>query len=156
MQNSATQWTREETLIEDLQKLLSLEKAFMMTLPLTAQNATDITLQREFERLTHQTRDQLARLQSTLSPPALALVPQTDNEYSRRGTAEPSLLDGMLIAEMRKKQHAKIALYSTACLWAHQLGLRDMEQLLTLNLQEEEANCEKLLRMANDITHPPS
>ena len=156
MRNTNQEWTLQETLIEDLQKLLSLEKAFMMTLPLMAQNATDIALQRELERLTHQTRDQIARLQSTVSSAPSAFIAQTDNEYNKRGIAEPSLLDGLLIAEMRRKQHAKIALYSMVCLWAHQLGLHDLERLLALNLKEEEDNCEKLLQMAHDITHSTS
>ena len=154
MRNTTEQWTLQETLIEDLQKLLSLEKAFMMTLPLMAQSATDAALQRELERMTHQTRDQIGRLQGTVSFSPPALVSPADNEYSRRSITEPSLLDGMLIAEMRKKQHAKIALYSTVCLWAHQLGLGDMERLLALNLQEEESNCKKLLQMAHNITQP--
>ena len=154
MRNTTEQWTLQETLIEDLQKLLSLEKAFMMTLPMMAQNASNATLQRELERITHQTRDQIGRLQSTISSSPSALVSPVDNEYSRRSVAEPSLMDGMLIAEMRKKQHAKIALYSTVCLWAHHLGLSEVERLLALNLQEEEDNCKKLLQMGHDIIRP--
>ncbi len=154
MRNDTQQWTLQETLVEDLEKLLCLEKAFLMTLPMMAQSASNVELQEEFERLCCQTREQIERLHRLIVPtPSNFLAPVEERQAMPEG-AEPCVLDGLLITELCKKQHAKIALYSTVCLWAHQLGLKDMERLLAQNLQEEETNCGKLLQLAHEATRP--
>lgn len=128
----------------------------MMTLPTMAQSAANEELQQEFENLCCQTREQIARLHLFLSPLPIADHKQERDQpaYEKHETADPSVMDCMLIAEARKKQHAKIALYSTVCVWAHQLGLKDMEKSLTQNLQEEEVGSERLLHLARGVTNP--
>ncbi len=114
-----------------------------------AQGASNPDVQQEFERLMSQTREQIARLQPLLPSDSAALQTPIKDEDPRPGTAEASLLDCMLIAEARQKQHAKIALYSTTCLWANQLGLQKMESTLSQNLKEED--CEQLLQLAQKV-----
>lgn len=124
----------------------------MMVLPMMAQSADTPELQIELERLSNQTREQIARLQGVMPEGVAATNPRMCQDTWEMPDAPAHLQQALLVAAVQKMQHEKIALYNTTCLWAKQLELHDLEQPLALNLQQEEKSSQNLLQLVQKRT----
>ncbi len=53
-------------------------------------------------------------------------------------TAEPDVMDAILIGLAQKVEHYEIATYGTLCTWATQLGYAEAKKQLGVNMNDEE------------------
>lgn len=152
--------TIDELLIHDVQDLYSAEEQLVLALTKMASASDAPELRAGLARHLEQTRQQLRRVEQTLS-----LLDQSPNGEVCQGIegliAEAEklmaaagfgpVLDSALLDAARKVEHYEITAYRGAIAKAHELGLSEVAALLETNLQEEELTDYRLQQMAEGM-----
>lgn len=143
--------------IAELQELTSLEGQLEEALRRMAEVASHPSLKSALMHHREQTQVQKQRLESILQRHGADPSAHTDqamqaliNETEKMITMVKGddLRDAALIASAQKVDHYEIAAYGTAASLAHQLDLRDDQQLLHESLEEEKETDAVLTRLA--------
>ncbi len=140
----------KQLLVEELQDLLNAENQIVGALPKMAEAANDSNLKTAFEKHLIQTQGQVQRLNTALellgedtdSKPCKAMkgLLEEGQETMEDGQDRDELsADLALIAAAQKVEHYEISGYGTARCLARQIGEREVANLLSQTLGEEEA-----------------
>ena len=140
----------KELLIEELQDLLHAENQLLAALPKMAGAAHHPKLKEAFEKHLEQTQHQVERLNQAfelLGEPAepktcrgmQGLIEEGQESISNGEDKEELAADLALITAAQKVEHYEISAYGTARTLAHQIGAREVGQLLSHTLGEEES-----------------
>jgi Mn-containing catalase len=141
----------KESLVEQLQDLLSAENQLVAALPKMAEAAHHPKLREIFEKHLAQTKNQVERLQQIFELFGEEAAPKTcrgmaglieeGQETIEEGASKDEFgADLALIAAAQKVEHYEISGYGTARALALQLNEREVARLLSWTLGEEEAS----------------
>lgn len=147
----------DDLFLDTLKDIYYAERQILKALPKMAKAATSPELKAGFEQHHGETEGQVERLQQVfdiLGKPArgktcdaiLGILEEGKEimEEYKGATA----LDAGLVAAAQAVEHYEIARYGTLVTWAKQLGHKDIAQLLSETLKEEEATDKKLSQVA--------
>ncbi|HEX6106849.1 MAG TPA: ferritin-like domain-containing protein [Gemmatimonadales bacterium] len=143
--------------LDELKDVYHAEKQLLRALPRLAKAATAPQLRQAFTQHLKETEGQVQRLERVFKELGqtprgkkcegmAGLVEEGKNIMEEDG--EPAVIDAALIAAAQRVEHYEIAAYGCLRTYAQLLGLRNAEQLLQENLDEEEAADEKLNALA--------
>ena len=143
--------------LDELKDVYHAEKQLLRALPRLAKAATAPELRQAFTQHLKETEGQVQRLERVFKELGqtprgkkcegmAGLVEEGKNIMEEDG--EPAVIDAALIAAAQRVEHYEIAAYGCLRTYAQLLGLRNAEQLLQENLDEEEAADEKLNALA--------
>lgn len=147
----------KDLLIEQLQDLYSAEHQLVAALPDMADKAASDQLRQAFMDHLEETKNHVNRLQTISQKLNETLDGHTCKAMEgllKEGTemmkmdAEPAVKDAGMIACAQRVEHYEIAGYGTAAVFAGQLGLGEVQQLLRQTLDEEKKTDEKLTTIA--------
>ncbi len=138
---------------DELQDMYSAEKQLVAALPKMVKKASSEKLSKAFSDHLVQTKEHVTRVESAFAdtgkPPkakkceAMAgLIKEA--EAMMEETAEPDVMDAILIGLAQKVEHYEIATYGTLCTWADKLGYAEAKKQLGVNMNDEE-KADKLL-----------
>lgn len=151
-----------ELLIEQLQDLLHAENQLVGALPKMAAAAHHPKLKEAFEKHLGQTRNQVERLNQSFelldeeaeAKPCRAmkgLIEEGQETIEEGGEKEELAADLALIAAAQKVEHYEISAYGTARTLALQLKERQVAELLSHTLGEEESSDFLLTQLAKPL-----
>lgn len=151
-----------ELLTNELRDLLHAETQLTGALPKMAQAARNPRLKQAFEKHLNQTQDHVERLkqafeligaQADPNPcrAMMGLIEEGKETIEEGGSKDEISADLCLITAAQKVEHYEIAGYGTARAMARQLRLRDVEQLLSRTLGEEESTDFLLTEIAKPL-----
>lgn len=140
----------KELLVEELQDLLHAENQLLGALPKMAAAAHHPKLKEAFDKHLQQTRQQVERLNHAFEllgeeaepKPCKAmkgLIEEGQETIEKGGEKEELASDLALITSAQKVEHYEISAYGTARTLAMQVGEREVAELLSHTLGEEEA-----------------
>jgi ferritin-like metal-binding protein YciE len=147
----------KELLVHEIQDLYSAEEQIIEALPKMAENSANPQLKQALNRhlqVTKGQKDRLDKVKKLLNvddPQQKGLLEKIFGAPKCKGTEglikegeklmkenmEDSVRDAAIIASAQKIEHYEISGYGTARAYAMQLGLADVEKLLTETLNEE-------------------
>jgi len=141
----------KESLVEELQDLLSAENQLVAALPKMAEAAHHPKLREIFEKHLVQTQGQVERLHQVFALLGEEAEPRTcrgmaglieegQETIEEGGSKDEFAADLALIAAAQKVEHYEISGYGTARALALQLNERETARLLAWTLGEEEAS----------------
>ena len=142
--------------LTELQEARSLEEQLVQAMPKLAEAASDVALEDAFNEDASEVRAQVERLTALLD--AHDVEPREHKDQSMQTIlaeaekwagmiGDPAVRDAALIASAQRVQHYEIAVYGSLAAWAKQLGLDDLDTLLSI-LEEEKAADAKLTELA--------
>ena len=148
--------TFRDLYLTELQEARSLEKQLVQAMPKLVEAASDAALKDVFNDDVSEVRAQVERLTALLE--AHGVEPREHKDQSMQTILaeaekwagmidDPALRDAALIASAQRVQHYEIAVYGSLAAWAKQLGLDDLDTLLSI-LEEERAADAKLTELA--------
>jgi len=149
--------TLQDLLIEQLRDVYSAENQLIDALPKMAEAATNAQLKQAFETHLEETRGQAERLQRIASQMGITISGHTCKAMEglvKEGTemikedGEDEVKDAGLIAAAQRVEHYEIAAFGTARVYAKQLGLDEVYDLLSETLEEEKSTDVKLTELA--------
>src|ERR1051326_827375 len=152
----------KELLVEELQDLLHAENQLVDALPKMAEAAHHPKLKEAFEKHLRQTEQQVERLKEAFQllgekPQAkpcramMGLIEEGQEKIEESGSKDPIAGDLSLIAAAQKVEHYEISGYGTVRTLARQLGMLDVETLVTHTLGEEESTDYLLTSIAKPL-----
>ena len=138
---------------DELQDVYSAEKQLVIAIPKMAKKATCEKLTKAFTEHLVQTQEHVSRIESAFSD--TGKTPATKKCEAMAGlikeaegmmeeSADPDVMDAILIGLAQKVEHYEIATYGTLCTWADKLGYKEAKKQLGLNMDDEE-KADKLL-----------
>lgn len=147
----------DDLLLHELRDLYSAETQLIETLPKMAQAASHSDLKDAFDEHLEETRGQVDRLRKAFDQ--LGKSPEGERCQAMEGlvkegqetiqaNGDATLKDAALIASAQRIEHYEIAGYGAAYNYAKQLGLSDIESLLSDTLSEEKSADKKLNKLA--------
>lgn len=139
----------QESLVEELQDLLSAESQIVKALPKIIKAANDPKLKAAFTKHLEETKGQVERLKQVfelLGEKAKAthckgmegLLAEGQEKVEESGEKNPYASDLALVAAAQKVEHYEISGYGTVRTIAEQLGNKKVAKLLQQTLTEEE------------------
>lgn len=152
--------TLDDLFLDELKDIYYAEKRLLKTLPKMAKSAASAPLRRAFESHAKETGRQVERLEKIfglLHKAARGKKCEAMEGLLGEGSelmeeeASEAVHDAALIAAGQKVEHYEIATYGTLIAWAKTLGHKQIAQLLTTTLNEEEAADKKLTKLAGAI-----
>jgi ferritin-like metal-binding protein YciE len=149
----------DDLFLHTLQDIYYAENQITKALPKMIKKATSPQLKQGFETHLRETENQIGRLDQVFkmlgkSPkgvdcPAIDGIIKEANEVAG-DIGDKQVLDAALIASAQAVEHYEMTRYGTLIAWAKQLGQNAAAvNLLTQNLQEEEATDKKLTKLAD-------
>ena len=146
----------QDLLEHEVKDLFSAENQLIEALPKMAKKASDSLLKQAIQEHLEETKGQAERLQQAMdllgiNPgrkkcKAMAGLIKEGEEWLEEN-ASKAVKDAGIIAIAQKVEHYEISGYGSACYYAEMLGLNEVQQLLSANLEEEQMADTKL----NDI-----
>jgi ferritin-like metal-binding protein YciE len=145
---------------DELCDMYHAEKQLLKALPKMAKKASDENLVAAIEAHLVETEGQVGRIEQAfedIGKPAKAkkcnamagLI--TEAQEMMAESADPEVMDAVIIALAQKAEHYEIATYGTLCTWADLLGYKTAKKALGQNLEEEEAADKKLTKISRTI-----
>src|SRR5690606_15852381 len=142
---------------EQLKDIYWAEKAMIKALPKMAKKASDEDLVNALDEHLVETEEHQSRLEeifklidkkaSAKKCEAMAGIIEEGEDIMEESEAGP-MRDAGIIAAAQKVEHYEIASYGTLRQFAETLGLREVEKILAITLEEEKATDEKLSKVA--------
>ena len=154
--------TLEDLLVDELKDLFDAENQLTKALPKMAKAATADELKTAFQEHLEVTKQQVERLRQAfdvLGKPARGKKCEamkgliTEGQQLMSEDIEPEILDAGLIGAAQKVEHYEIAGYGTAMEIAERLGHKEVSQLLSQTLKEEEETDQKLTEIAKKVVN---
>mgnify|MGYP002136403925 CR=1 FL=1 len=159
---SSVRKTKKEVDLRDLlllklRSLYDIEHELVRALPKMASHASDQSLKGSFRNHLAETRAQVERLKQVFKklgekPTKIKVLAIRglikDAEWVMKHIPNPEPLDAALIAAGSYVEHYEIAGYTSAIMWAEELGLDPIANLLSESLREEIAASGKLNGLA--------
>jgi ferritin-like metal-binding protein YciE len=149
-----------ELYINDLKKLLSVERQITEALPKMMEEATDMQLKQAFQSHLQETEQHVTRVEEilrkctddvdTIKSKVLAAM-VTDAEDMIQDTSDESVRDVSLIAAAQGVEHYEMACYGTVRNYARILGESSQAELLQKTLDEEKHADHLLTQIAERI-----
>src|ERR1700753_3630006 len=150
----------QEVLVDELRDMYSAENQLVLALPKLAQAADDPHLKDLFTTHLAETKEQVSRLKQVFEQ--LDEKPTGEHCNGMEGVIEEgsdalekdeegASFDSGLIGAALRTEHYEIAGYTATIAMANALGMSDVAELLTQNLQEEQAAAEKILSASQTI-----
>ena len=138
--------TLEDLLVEQLEDLYATEKKLLSTIPKMANASQSPDLKNAFNENYELTRNQISRLDDVYNK--LGLTHRDFLRFETSGvvkygeevattTGNSVVKDAALIAAAQRVKHYEMAGYGSARTFAHELGYKDVENLLQKTLDEE-------------------
>lgn len=154
--------TLNDLFYDTLKDIYYAEKKLVTALPKMVKKATSSGLKDAIEGHLDETKGHVQRLEQVfelMNKKATAkkceamegILGEAD-EVTGEITDEATL-DAAIISSGQTVEHYEIARYGTLCAWARQLGLDDVEELLSATLEEEKAADQKLSDLAEDTVN---
>jgi Mn-containing catalase len=151
-----------ELLTEELKDLLHAENQLVKALPKMAKAANDSDLKMAFEEHLEQTKEHVERLKQVFEmldekPKATpckgmaGLVEEGQEVITEGKDMEEAPADLALIGAAQRVEHYEIAAYGTARAIAEQMERRDIVELLSQTLAEEEKADQLLTKLAQPL-----
>ncbi len=148
----------EDLFTEELEEIYDAEKQIYKGLGHMAKTATDPELKAGFLSHQKQTKTQIQRLEKSFrvlgekahqgkASGVTGLIRQS-KELAGNGNFDPAVVDAALIASAQKIEHYEIAAYGCIRTHAGILGYKEVEDLLSESLKEEEATDALLTKIA--------
>lgn len=153
----------EDLFVHELEELYDAEKQIYKGLTVMAKKAADSDLKSAFSTHQKQTKDHIRRLEQSFkalnedarrgSAPGIHGLIKQANESISRGH-DPSVTDAALITSAQKIEHYEMAAYG--CLRTHAgiLGYKQIEELMSTTLKEEEEADKLLTGIAEHSVNP--
>jgi ferritin-like metal-binding protein YciE len=149
-----------EVLLDELRDMYSAENQLVVSLPKLAKGAHDKTLKNLFSAHLEETKDQVKRLQQVFE--ILNKKPTGEHCNGMEGVIEEGAdalekdeegasFDSGIVGAALRTEHYEIAGYTATIAMAKTLGMSEVADLLTENLNEELAAAEKILAAAQPI-----
>ncbi|MDB5204331.1 MAG: ferritin-like protein [Candidatus Taylorbacteria bacterium] len=147
-------------LVTKLSVLLDIEEQLIKALPKLAKAATDKELKDGFTTHLDETKGHVKRLERAFT--LLNTKPERgmksagirgiieDGGWVIKNVKPKEALDTNLIAAASYAEHYEMAGYMAALIWAEELGLSEVAELLEANLKEEVAADEKLAKLGTE------
>jgi ferritin-like metal-binding protein YciE len=145
---------------DELCDIYHAEKQLLKALPKMAKKASEPKLAKAFQLHLKETEGQVTRVEKAFADTgkapkakkceAMAGLIEEASEMMEE-TAEPEVMDAVLIGLAQKVEHYEIATYGTLCSWAESLGYKRAKAALGVNLAEEEAADQKLSTLSTSI-----
>jgi ferritin-like metal-binding protein YciE len=153
----------EDLFVEELEELYDAEKQIYKGLSVLAKKATDPELTAAFEAHQKQTKTQVHRLEKCFkilgvsaergkATGVTGLIKQS-GELGSRGVFDPAVTDAALLASAQKIEHYEIAAYGCVRTHAGILGYKEVEDLVTESLHEEEETDALLTKIAQSTVN---
>jgi len=157
----------KELLIEEMQDLLHAENQLVEALPKMAAAANHPKLKEAFEKHLMQTQLHVERLnkafelmgekaQSKPCRAMMGLIEEGSEKIEEADDKEPLAADLSLIGAAQKVEHYEIAAYGTLRTLARQIGMLDVERLISHTLGDEESTDFLLTSIAKPILQQAS
>ena len=138
---------------DELQDMYSAEKQLVAAIPKMIKKASCENLTKAFTDHLEQTKEHVARIETAFAdtgktPKAkkceamAGLIKEAEGMMEE--SADPDVMDAILIGLAQKVEHYEIATYGTLCTWAEKLGYTKAKKQLGLNMDDEE-KADKLL-----------
>lgn len=149
-----------DLLIHELKDLYNAENQISKALPKMAKAASSEELRTAFQNHLTETQTQIERLEQVFEiigekatgekcKAMEGIIKEAEDMLEQK--ADKSVMDAALIASAQRVEHYEIAGYGTVCTYAKQLGMKDVMDLLQMNLSEEKKTDEKLTFLAEQI-----
>lgn len=155
-----TMQTLDDLFFAELKDIYYAEKRLLKTLPKMAKSAASAPLRRAFESHAKETARQVERLEKVFGLldkaargkkcEAMEGLLSEGSELMEEDASE-AVHDAGLICAAQKVEHYEMATYGTLIAWAKALGHKQIAQLLTTTLGEEEAADKKLTKLAGAL-----
>jgi ferritin-like metal-binding protein YciE len=154
--------TLNDLFYETLKDIYYAERQIFRTLPKMAKGATLPDLKLAFTHHREETEGQIQRLEQVfelISKPARGKTCEAIKGILEEGsetleTFENSpALDAGLVADGQAVEHYEMARYGALISWALQLGMKDVADLLSQNLQEEKAADQLLTKLGSSMAN---
>jgi ferritin-like metal-binding protein YciE len=150
----------KDVLIDELRDMYSAENQLVVALPKLAKGAKNAQLKRLFTEHLEETKTQVDRLKEVFS--ILDEKPTGEHCNGMEGVIEEgsdalekdedeASFDSGIIGAALRTEHYEIAGYEATISMSRVLGMKDIEQLLTQNLNEELAAAKKILVVGEPI-----
>jgi len=156
--------TLNEVLVEQLKDLYSAESQLVKALPLMEKKASNEKLKSALQSHLKETQNQLRRLDEIsalmnekltgTTCKAMKGLIEEGKEALEAESANPALIDSLLVAAARRVEHYEMAAYCTARKMAVELGEDGVADFLGETF-EEEKNCDKALSAMLESTILP-
>ena len=156
--------TLNEVLVEQLKDLYSAESQLVKALPLMEKKASNEKLKSALQSHLKETQNQLRRLDEIsalmnekltgTTCKAMKGLIEEGKEALEAESANPALIDSLLVAAARRVEHYEMAAYCTARKMAVELGEDEVAEFLGETF-EEEKNCDKALSALLESTILP-
>lgn len=143
----------------ELKDVYNVEKQFISALPKLLENTSDPSLSETLQKQLTEKKEQINRLnrafqklnespngQSGQSPAIEGLIRK--GELMLDNFTIPAIRDAAIITILQRIDHYQMAVYGTLRTYAHQLELREVEDLLQDNLKEVGNANKKLTQIA--------
>jgi ferritin-like metal-binding protein YciE len=151
--------TLEKLLVEELKDLYSAEKQITRALPKMAKNAENPELKKAFETHLEETKGQIERLdrmfeimgKSASGKTCKGMQGVIEEGSENMEETEGEVRDAAMICAAQKVEHYEMAAYGSARTWAHQLGQKEVADLLQQTLDEEGETDHKLTQLAAKV-----
>jgi ferritin-like metal-binding protein YciE len=146
-----------DLLIHELKDLYNAENQIAKALPKMVEAASSKELKTAFQNHLSETKIQIERLDQVFEiigekatgekcKAMEGIIREAEDMLDEK--ANKSVMDAALIASAQRVEHYEIAGYGTVCTYAKQLGMKDVMDLLQMNLSEEKKTDEKLTFLA--------
>lgn len=146
-----------DLLIHELKDLYNAENQIAKALPKMAEAASSEQLRTAFQNHLSETQTQIERLDQVFEiigekatgekcKAMEGIIKEAEDMLDKK--ADKSVMDAALIACAQRVEHYEIAGYGTVCTYAKQLGMKEVMDLLQMNLSEEKKTDEKLTFLA--------
>jgi ferritin-like metal-binding protein YciE len=153
----AKQKTLDDLFLHTLKDIYYAEKKILRNLKVMEKAAEAEELRQAFVTHREETQGQIERLEQVfelLGKPARGVTCQAINGILEEGESiledfgESEAADASLVAAAQAVEHYEIVRYGTLKTWAQEVGMREAEQLLDQNLQEEKKTDQLLTQVA--------
>lgn len=145
---------------DELRDVYSAEKQLLRALPKMLKKASSPELKQAFEKHRAETQVQVERVEKAFEDTgktakakkceAMAgLIEEASSMMEE--SADPEVMDAVLISCAQKVEHYEIATYGTLCTWAKLLGYTRANSALGQNLAEEEKTDKLLTQLSTKI-----
>ncbi len=153
----------EDLFVHELEELYDAEKQIYKGLSVMAKKATDTDLKSAFSTHQKQTKDHIRRLEQAFkaldedarrgsATGVNGLIKQANESISRGH--DPSVTDAALITAAQKIEHYEMAAYGCVRTHAGILGYKQIEELMSTTLKEEEEADKLLTEIAENSVNP--
>lgn len=142
---------------DELQDIYSAEKQLTKAIPKMAKKATCDKLTKALEDHLEQTKMHVERVEKSFKETGKAAKAKkceamagliAEAESMMEESADPDVMDAVIIGLAQKVEHYEIAIYGTLCTWADKLGYAAAKKQLGENMDDEEKADKHLTKLS--------